>query len=130
MILLADESLLVKIFDEIKIMRSDMAELKSDAAELKSDVAELKSDVAGLKSDVSQLKFDVSELKIRQQEDHQILKALEHKADVNKAEHDKMLIDISKIQGYQKDISESIDAMKEIIGRHEVDIAVLKRRSV
>lgn len=115
-ILLADESLLVKILDEIKIMRTDISELKSD--------------VSGLKSDVSQLKADVTELKIGQQEDHQILKALEHKADVNKAEHDKMLIDISKMQGYQKNISESIDAVKEIIGRHEVDITVLKRRPV
>ena len=123
MILLADESLLVKILDEIKIMRTDISELKSD-------VSGLKSDVSGLKSDVSQLKADVTELKIRQQEDHQILKALEHKADVNKAEHDKMLIDISKMQGYQKNISESIDAVKEIIGRHEVDITVLKRRPV
>lgn len=113
---MADESLLVKILDEIKIMRTDISELKSD--------------VSGLKSDVSQLKADVTELKIGQQEDHQILKALEHKADVNKAEHDKMLIDISKMQGYQKNISESIDAVKEIIGRHEVDITVLKRRPV
>ena len=101
-ILLADESLLVKILDEIKIMRTDISELKSDVSGLKSDVSGLKSDVSGLKSDVSQLKADVTDLKIGQQENHQILKALEHKADVNKAEHDKMLIDISKMQGYQK----------------------------
>ncbi len=106
---MADESLLVKILEEIKLMRNDISELKTD---------------------VSELKMDVSELKSRQQEDHQILKALEHKADVNKAEHDKMAMDISQIQGYQKNVSESIDAIKEIIGRHEVDITVLKRRPV
>ncbi|MEA4963321.1 hypothetical protein [Lutispora sp.] len=106
---MADESLLVKILEEIKLMRNDISDLKTD---------------------VTELKMDVSELKSRQQEDHQILKALEHKADVNKAEYDKMTMDISQIQGYQKNISESIDAIKEIIGRHEVDITVLKRRPV
>ena len=78
---MADESLLVKILEEIKLMRNDISELKTD---------------------VSELKMDVSELKSGQQEDHQILKALEHKADVNKAEHDKMAMDISQIQGYRR----------------------------
>lgn len=123
MIILEGESLLVKILEEMKLMRNDVSELKSY-------VKTLKSDVGLLKSDVSTLKSDVSVLKVRQEEDHLILKALEHKAEANKAEHDKMLMDISKIQGYQKNVSESIDAIKEIIGRHEVDITVLKRRPV
>lgn len=127
---MADESLLVQILNEIKIIGNDVSGLKNDVLGLKNDVSGLKNDVTGLKDDVSQLKSDVSELKAGQQENYQILKALEHKADVNKAEHDKMLIDISKIQGYQKNISENIDAVKEIIGRHEVDITVLKRRPV
>ena len=104
-----EKALLKEIFDEIKIMRTD---------------------ISGLKTDVSQLKFDVTDIKIRQQEDHQILKALEHKAEVNKAEHDKMTMDMAKIEGHQKNIAGNIDALKEIIGRHEVDIAVLKRRPV
>jgi len=125
-------------------LKSDVTELKSDVKELKSDVTELKSDVAGLKSDVSGLKIDVSKIKkdvsniesdvagikIRQKEDHQILKALEHSAEVNKVEHDRMNIDIARIQGLQKNISENLDAMKDIIGRHEIDITVLKRRPV
>lgn len=118
MIFLKDETILEKILYEIKSMGSDITELKTD-------VSELKNDVSGLKTDVSGLKYDITDIKIKQREDHQILKALEHKA-----EHDKMLIDIAKMQGYEKNISENIDAIKEIIGRHEVDIAVLKKRPV
>ena len=146
-----EKSLLKEILSGIKIMgtdikdlKSDVTGLKSDVTELRSDVAELKSDVTGLKSDVSGLKIDVSKIKkdvsniesdvagikIRQKEDHQILKALEHSAEVNKVEHDRMNIDIARIQGLQKNISENLDAMKDIIGRHEIDITVLKRRPV
>jgi len=148
---LEEKSLLKEILSGIKIMgtdikdlKSDVTGLKSDVTELRSDVAELKSDVTGLKSDVSGLKIDVSKIKkdvsniesdvagikIRQKEDHQILKALEHSAEVNKVEHDRMNIDIARIQGLQKNISENLDAMKDIIGRHEIDITVLKRRPV
>ena len=124
------ESILIQILDEIKIIRNDISTLKTDVSGLKEDVSALKTDVTGLKEDVSTLKTDVSQLKAAQEEDHLILKALEHKAETNKAEHDKMLIDISQIHGYYKSVSENIDAIKEVIGRHEIDITVLKRRPV
>ena len=73
---------------------------------------------------------EIKAVKIQQQEDHLILKALEHKADINKAEHDNMSNNIAHIEGHLKNIDENIDAVKEIIGRHEVDITILKRRPV
>jgi len=66
----------------------------------------------------------------QQQEDHAILKALEHNSNVNKAEHDNISNAISHIEGNLKNIDENIGAVKEILGRHEVDITVLKRRPV
>ena len=72
----------------------------------------------------------VSEIKVQQEEDHLILKALEHNSNVNKAEHDKMDNTISHMQGNIKSIDENIGAVKEIIGHHEVDIQVLKKRPV
>jgi len=73
---------------------------------------------------------EVKEIKTQQNEDHLILKALEHKAEINKSEHDKMINDSAHIEGHLKNIDENIDAVKEIIGRHEVDITILKRRPV
>lgn len=76
------------------------------------------------------IKTTVSEIKTQQEEDHLILKALEHNSNVNKAEHDKMNNTSSHMQGDLKNINENIGAVKEILGHHEVDIQVLKRRPV
>lgn len=74
--------------------------------------------------------IDCLECKHQKNNDIQILKALEHSSEINKSERDKMSNDIAYIKGYLKNIDENIDVMKEILGKHEVDIAVLKRRPV
>ncbi|HEY8889630.1 MAG TPA: hypothetical protein VIM70_05210 [Clostridium sp.] len=76
------------------------------------------------------LETTVRGIKVQQEEDHLILKALEHNSNINSADHDKMSNDISHIQGSLKNIDEQIGAMAEINGRHEQDITVLKRRPV
>ena len=116
-----------------ELLENILAELKSNSAEMKSMREEVKSNSAELKSVREEVKSHSTELKsirVQQQEDHLILKALEHSAQVNKAEHDKMANDIAHIQGNVKNISENLDAVKEIIGRHEVDLKVLKNRPV
>jgi len=72
----------------------------------------------------------VNSIETQQQEDHQILKNLEHNSSVNSAEHDNIFNKIAHMEGHLKNIDENIDAVKEILGRHEVDITVLKRRPV
>jgi len=84
----------------------------------------------GLETKVTGIETTVRGIKVQQEEDHLILKALEHNSNINSAEHDKMSNDISHIQGSLKNIDEQIGAMAEINGRHEQDITVLKRRPV
>ena len=79
---------------------------------------------------VNGIELKINSVETQQQEDHNILKNLEHNSNVNKAEHDNMFNKIAHIEGHLKNIDENIDALKEIIGRHEVDITVLKRRPV
>lgn len=76
------------------------------------------------------LKEELEPIKTKLDETYQIVKALEHSAEVNKAEHDKMGNDIAHMEGHLNNIDETIGAVKDIIGRHEVDISVLKRRPV
>ena len=76
------------------------------------------------------LKEELEPIKTKLDETYQIVKALEHSAQVNKAEHDKMDNDIAHIEGKLSNISESIDVLKEMTGKHEVDINILKRRPV
>jgi len=76
------------------------------------------------------LREELKPIKSQLKENTDILKALEHKVEVNKAEIDKISNDIAHISGHLKNIDENIDAVKEVLGRHEVDITVLKRRPV
>lgn len=83
-----------------------------------------------LKEELEPIKNNVKTIKVQQEEDHKILKALEHSSEVSKAERDRLNNDIAHISGHLKSIDENIDAVKEVLGRHEVDITVLKRRPV
>lgn len=76
------------------------------------------------------LKEELEPINTKLDETYQIVKALEHSAQVNKAEHDKMDNDIAHIEGKLNSIGESIDVLKDMTGRHEVDINILKRRPV
>ena len=62
----------------------------------------------------------------QQQEDHQILKNLEHNSNVNKAEHDKMLNDITHIKGDVEALRKDISNVEIITSSNWNDIAKLK----
>lgn len=53
-----------------------------------------------------------------------------HNSEINKAEHGKMFNDTAHMQRDFKNIDENLEAVKDIIGKHEVDIKVLKNRPV
>jgi len=65
-------------------------------------------------------------LEIRQNETYQIVKALEHSAEVNKAERDKMTNDISHIKGDVEAIRKDISNVEIITSSNWNDIAKLK----
>ncbi len=56
-------------------------------------------ELKGVKSEITELKQGQQNLQIQVQENTQILKALEHKADVNKAEHDNFTHQLARIEG-------------------------------
>ena len=70
---------------------------------------------------MSTLKTDVSQLKAAQEEDHLNLKALEHKAETNKAGMIKCLQYFADTWILKRVKTQTI---KEVIGRHEIDITV------
>lgn len=109
-----------------EIMENILNEIKG----MKSELTAVKDNVNNMHTELSTVKDDIKSMKIQQQEDHLILKALEHCSEVNKAEHDKMFNSIAHIEGHQKNVDDNIDAIKSIIGKYEVDIEILKRRPV
>ncbi len=89
--------------------------------EMNNNIVDMKQDITGMKQDISDLKtgqvetnnrLDIVESQVK--ENTQILKALEHKADVSKAEHDKMSFDISRVQG---DMTSTKDDIQEITNK-------------
>jgi len=86
--------------------------------------------IEGLKNDINH-KFDVLSEKVDNQgaqikESTQILKALEHLAQVNKAEHDKMSFNIAEISGEIKAIRKDLSNVEIITASNWGDIAKLK----
>ncbi len=65
-------------------------------------------------------------LEIRQNETYQIVNALEHSAEINKAEHDNMTNDISHIKGNVEAIRKDISNVEIITSSNWNDIAKLK----
>ena len=60
------------------------------------------------------------------EENTQILKALEHSAEVNRSEHDNMSIEIAKINGKLEEIRSDMSTVEVIAAKNNLDIAKLK----
>ncbi|MBV1817989.1 hypothetical protein L0P54_03300 [Anaerosalibacter bizertensis] len=138
---MTDREILESILREMTSMKDEMTSIKSEMTSMKDEMTSIKSEMtsldekltgemASMKGEMSSIKDEIKWIKEQQKEDHSILKALMHNSEINKAEHDKMSNDIAHIQGYLKNVDENLEAVKDIIGRHEVDIKVLKNRSV
>ncbi|MBZ4494441.1 hypothetical protein M1I50_09610 [Clostridioides difficile] len=107
-----------KILELLNEMNNNIVDMKQDITGMKQDIVDMKQDIKGMKQDIADLKtgqietnnrLDIVESQAK--ENTQILKALEHKADVSKAEHDKMSFDISRVQG---DMTETKENIQEI----------------
>lgn len=66
------------------------------------------------------------EVNARLDEHTQILRALEHSAEVNKAEHDNMINDIAYMKGQIESIKRDLSRVEEATANNWVDIARLK----
>ena len=79
-----------------------------------------------LETKVYSLETKVNSLETKLDEHTLILRALEHSAQVNKAEHDKMSNDIAKIQGDVAGIKKDLSQVEMVTANNWADIAKLK----
>ncbi|SKA89119.1 hypothetical protein SAMN05443428_10977 [Caloramator quimbayensis] len=73
-----------------------------------------------------QVNEQFKQVNARLDEHTQILRALEHSAQVNKAEHDVMFNDIAYIKGQIESIKRDLNRVEEATANNWVDIARLK----
>lgn len=79
-----------------------------------------------LESKVDNIESKVNNLETKIDEHTLILRALEHSAQVNKAEHDKMSNDIAKIQGDVAGIRKDLSQVELVTANNWADIVRLK----
>ena len=79
-----------------------------------------------LETKVDRLETKVNSLETKLDEHTLILRALEHSAQVNKAEHDKMSNDIAKIQGDVAGIRKDLSQVELVTANNWADIIKLK----
>ena len=75
---------------------------------------------------LDRIETKIDKLETKLDEHTLILRALEHSAQVNKAEHDKMFNDIAKIQGDVAGIRKDLAQVEIVTANNWADIAKLK----
>jgi len=115
-----------KILQAIKDLNSrfDSLENRFDSLENRFDSLEDKFDSLENRFDSLGNRFDY--LKSQVKENTEILKALEHSAQVNKAEHEQMAINIAEISGEVKKINKKLAALELVTANNWSDIVHLK----
>lgn len=88
---------------------------------LKAIEVMLKKELQPIKTEVQSMKTEIQSIKVQLNENTQILKALEHKA-----EHDKMSNDIAHIKGDIEGLRKDITNVEIITSSNWNDIAKLK----
>ena len=93
---------------------------------LKNQIGTLSDKVDNQGNQINTLSQKVDNQGNQIQENTQILKALEHLAQVNKAEHDKMSFDIGEISGEIKDLRKVLSNVEIITASNWGDLVRLK----
>lgn len=94
--------------------------------DIKNEMSEMKSEMSEMKCEMSEMKGDIRRIDTKLDETYQIVKALEHSAEVNKSEHDKMGNDIAHIKGDVSAIKKDVTNVEVITASNWADIAKLK----
>ncbi|KGG80963.1 hypothetical protein Y919_03400 [Caloranaerobacter azorensis H53214] len=125
------------IKEELKPVKVSIHNMEDDINSMKGDINGLKDGFDNMKVDIDSMKGDIKSIKTLQEEDHLILKALEHKAEINKAEHDKIINNLAHLNGKITNMKNTLKSIKEdnksiieVLGEHEISIRTLKRRPV
>jgi len=77
-----------KLLEAIKVtLKEELGPIKDKLNSLDNDIKGVKEEIKGVKGEIKDIKDDLKTIKSQQEEDHLILRALEHRTEVNGAEH-------------------------------------------
>ncbi len=110
------EETLKKILDKLDSMDKRLSQVESKT-----------NKIDDIEAKVNSIQGDVSSIKGQQNENNKILRALEHKADVHRAEMDNLIHDVADLQGGMEDIKSKFDLIDELVTRNKLDIINLRK---
>lgn len=118
-------------------MESRMTNMQSRMDSMESRMTNMESRMDGMESRMDNIELRIGGLESQVAENTQILKALEHKTDIIKAEQENMKHEIVKLSGEVKFVKNDIEDIKhtnrsifEMYGKHEASIISLTRRDI
>jgi chromosome segregation ATPase len=153
------KDLLMQLMEGQTAIKTDLSEVKEDISGLKTelsgvkkDISEVKTDLVGVKVEVSGVKEELSGLKNEVRKNTISIEAMNKNIDIiaevqtahkeqngrdfnniHSLVNEKANIIENVLTGATKDIkevNESIEVLKVMTGKHEVDINILRRRPV
>lgn len=112
-----------KRFDSLE-KRMDKIEKRMDILDSRMD--KIDSKTGNIESRIDKIDSKISILESQTKENTQILQALRHSAEVNKAEHDQMMRKIDNMQGDLAGLRKDLSTMEVVTASNYNDIARLK----
>ena len=141
-----------RVETEITGIKTEITGIKTEMTGMKTEITGIKTDMTGMKTEITGIKTEIidmiTQIKKNSIELETIGKNITIIAEVqtsHKEQHDfsfkntDALIDektdllgtaLKSVSRDVKEAKESVDVMKDVIGRHQIDIEILKRRPV
>jgi chromosome segregation ATPase len=120
------EEILQKIFNKLDIVDNRLGQVEGRLGNIENNLGDVEDNLGNVEESLGQVKA-------QQEENTQILHALEHKADVHKAEMDNLNNEISHLSGNQKQILRSLEELRDEIdmislntAKNSLDLAKMK----
>jgi len=110
---------LKKILDKLDNMDNRLGQVETKT----NKIDNIETKVSNIQKDIS----SIEHIKGQQEENSKILRALEHKTDVHKAEMDNLIHNVAELQGGMEDIKSKLDLIDEIATRNKLDIINLRK---
>ncbi|WP_010239888.1 hypothetical protein [Clostridium arbusti] len=116
-----------ELLKAIEIMlKKELEPIKTEIGLMKTEIGSVKTEIGLMKTEIGSMKTEIKSIKTQLDEHTQILRSLEHKADVSKVEQDKMSNDMAYIKGDIKALRKDITNVEIITSSNWNDIAKLK----
>lgn len=132
------KDILVKLLEGQNRLEGEVGGLKSDVSDLKGEVSGLNIRVSGLETEVKKNSIELEDVNRKIDVIGEVQKA--HKEQDEMAfrntdvtieeESDLLRTALKSVSKDVKEVKENIDVLKDMTGKHEVDINILKRRPV